>query len=401
MIIQPKIKGFVCTTAHPVGCEAHVLEQIDYVKKHTSPSAGPKKVLVIGASTGYGLASRISAAFGSRAATLGVFFEKEAAGKRTASAGWYNTAAFTKFAHAEGLYAKNINGDAFAPDIKEKTIATILADLGQVDLVVYSLAAPRRTDPATGVVYKSTLKAVGQAYVGTTLDTDRGVIKEVEIEPASEQEIHDTIKVMGGEDWALWMTALQNAGVLAEGCKTVAYTYIGEKLTWPIYKDATIGRAKEHLDETAALLNKQLASINGKANVCVLKAVVTQASSAIPLMPLYLSLLFKVMKEKGGHEGCIEQVHGLFCQKLYGAQHNELDPQNRYRMDGPELRAEVQDEVARLWKLCTTENFNQLSDFVAYQHEFLKLFGFEMTGVDYAVEVEPEVSVNELIYNNG
>lgn len=401
MIIQAKIKGFVCTTAHPTGCQAHVREQIDYVKTHASLPEGPKKVLVIGASTGYGLASRISAAFGSGAATLGVFFEKEAAGKRTASAGWYNTAAFTKFAAAQGLYAKNINGDAFAQDVKDKTIATIKADLGQVDLVVYSLAAPRRTDPVTGIVYKSTLKAVGQAYVGTTLDTDRGVIKQVEIEPANEQEIHDTIKVMGGEDWALWMTALQQAGVLAEGCKTVAYTYIGEKLTWPIYKDATIGRAKEHLDATAAQLNKQLQAIKGTANVCVLKAVVTQASSAIPLMPLYLSLLFKVMKEKGGHEGCIEQVHGLFCHKLYGAQRDQLDEHNRYRMDELELRPQVQDEVARLWKLCTTENFNQLSDFVAYQHEFLKLFGFEVDGVDYEAEVEPELAINQLVYNNG
>lgn len=401
MIIKPKIKGFVCTTAHPLGCEAHVQEQINYVKQHRSAMPGPKKVLVIGASTGYGLASRISAAFGSDAATLGVFFEKEASGKRTASAGWYNTAAFTRYAEAAGLYAKNINGDAFAQDIKEKTIATLLADLGQVDLVVYSLAAPRRTDPVTGEVYKSTLKAVGQAYVGTTLDTDKGVIKEVEIESASEQEIHDTIKVMGGEDWALWIKALKSAGVLASGCKTVAYTYIGEKLTWPIYKNATIGRAKEHLDQTAAQLNQELAAIKGSANVCVLKAVVTQASSAIPLMPLYLSLLFKVMKEKGGHEGCIEQVHGLFCDKLYGVESNKLDEKNRYRMDGLELRHEVQSEVERLWKQCTTENFNQLTDFAAYQEEFLKLFGFGVPGVDYDSEVDPEMAISQLVYNNG
>lgn len=400
MIIKPKIKGFVCTTAHPLGCEAHVQEQINYVKHHRPAMPGPKKVLVIGASTGYGLASRISAAFGSDAATLGVFFEKEASGKRTASAGWYNTAAFTRYAEAAGLYAKNINGDAFAQDIKEKTIATILADLGQVDLVVYSLAAPRRTDPVTGTVYKSTLKAVGQAYVGTTLDTDKGVIKEVEIESASDQEIHDTIKVMGGEDWALWISALKSAGVLAVGCKTVAYTYIGEKLTWPIYKNATIGRAKEHLDQTAAQLNQELATVKGSANVCVLKAVVTQASSAIPLMPLYLSLLFKVMKEEGGHEGCIEQVHGLFCNKLYGAESNRLDEKNRYRMDELELRPEVQSRVEALWKQCTTENFGQLTDFVAYQEEFLKLFGFGMSGVDYDSEVEPEMAINQLVYNN-
>lgn len=397
MIIKPKIKGFVCTTSHPTGCEAHVNEQISYVQENGSISDGPKKVLVIGASTGYGLASRISAAFASDAATLGIFFEKEASAKRPASAGWYNTAAFTKAAEAKGLYAKNINGDAFAADIKEKTIATIKADLGQVDMVVYSLAAPRRTDPVTGEVYKSTLKAVGESYSGTTLDTDRKVIKEVTLESASQEEIDNTIKVMGGEDWELWMDALVEADVLATGCKTVAYTYIGEKLTWPIYKDATIGRAKENLDQTAAELSKKLSTIDGTANVCVLKAVVTQASSAIPLMPLYLSLLFRVMKEKGGHEGCIEQVDGLFRSKLYGADNTELDDRNRYRMDGPELREEVQSEVAALWGQCTSENVDTLTDFVGYQEEFLKLFGFGMGGVDYDADVNADVAINNLI----
>jgi len=397
MIIKPKIKGFVCTTSHPVGCEAHVNEQIKYVQDHGAINAGPKKVLVIGSSTGYGLASRISAAFASDAATLGVFFEKEASAKRPASAGWYNTAAFTKAAEAKGLYAKNINGDAFASDIKDKVIATIKEDLGQVDMVVYSLAAPRRTDPVTGEVYKSTLKAVGESYSGTTLDTDKKVIKEVTLESASQDEIDKTIKVMGGEDWALWMDALETAGVLAKGCKTVAYTYIGEKLTWPIYKDATIGHAKEHLDQTAAALTQKLSSINGTANVCVLKAVVTQASSAIPLMPLYLSLLFKVMKEKGGHEGCIEQVYGLFHDKLYGADSAELDDRNRYRMDGPELRDEIQSEVQKLWGQCTTENFSELTDFAGYQEEFLKLFGFSMDGVDYDADIDAGVAINNLV----
>ena len=397
MIIKPKIKGFVCTTSHPVGCEAHVNEQIKYVENGGAISSGPKKVLVIGSSTGYGLASRISTAFASDASTLGIFFEKEASVKRPASAGWYNTAAFTKAAEAKGLYAKNINGDAFANDIKEKTIATIKADLGQVDMVVYSLAAPRRTDPVTGEVYKSTLKAVGESYSGTTLDTDKKVIKEVTLESASQEEIDNTIKVMGGEDWALWIDALSEAGVLASGCKTVAYTYIGEKLTWPIYKDATIGHAKEHLDQTAAELTQKMSAINGTANVCVLKAVVTQASSAIPLMPLYLSLLFRVMKEKGGHEGCIEQVYGLFHDKLYSADNAELDDRNRYRMDGPELRDEVQSEVAALWGQCTTENVESMTDIAGYQEEFLKLFGFRMDGVDYDADVNAEVAINNLV----
>ena len=397
MIIKPRIKGFVCTTSHPAGCEAHVKEQIAYVEKNGLVKDGPKKVLVVGASTGYGLASRITAAFGSGADTLGIFFEKAAAGARTASAGWYNSAAFEKAAVSKGLYAKSINGDAFSSELKQQAIAAIKADLGQVDMVVYSLASPRRTDPETGEVYKSTLKAIGEAFVGTTLDTDKKIIKPVRLEPASQEEIDSTIKVMGGEDWALWIDALDEAGVLAPGCKTVAYTYIGEKLTWPIYKNATIGRAKEHLDETAVALNAKLGATKGSANVCVLKAVVTQASSAIPVMPLYLSLLFKVMKEKGGHEGCIEQVDGLFREKLYGAGSTDLDSSNRYRMDGLELRDEIQDAVEALWGQCTTENIAEISDLSGYREEFLKLFGFGYGSVDYDADVDQSVAMEQLI----
>ncbi len=394
MLIEPKIKGFVCTTAHPLGCEAHIKEQIDYVKSKGSISQAPKKVLVVGASTGYGLASRITAAFGCGADTLGVFFEKEAAGKRTASAGWYNSAAFEKFAKAEGLYARSVNGDAFSDEIKDITIKALKEDLGQVDLVVYSLASPRRQHPKTGVVAKSVLKPIGKSISDKTLDTDRAVIKEVTLEAATQDEIDDTVRVMGGEDWEMWIDALIRADALADGCKTVAYTYIGDKITWPIYGEASIGKAKEDLDRAAGAISEKLSTKSGSANVCVLKALVTQSSSAIPIMPLYISLLYKVMKEKGGHEGCIEQIQGLFADRIYAPGDVETDEKNRFRMDGLELRPEIQREVETLWGQVTTENLYELTDFKGYQEEFLKLFGFGLSGVAYDADVEPSAPID-------
>jgi len=396
MVINPKVRGFICTNAHPVGCAENVSQQIDYIKglsfNDPQPSA-PKKVLVIGSSTGYGLASRITAAYGYGAETLGVFFEKPPTEKRTASAGYYNSAAFEQLAHADGLYAKSINGDAFSNEIKQQVIDLIKTDMGQVDLVIYSLASPRRTDPLTGETHMSTLKPIGEAYTAKNLNTDTQVVGEVTVEPASQEEIDNTVKVMGGEDWALWMDALNAAGVLTPGCKTVSYTYIGDKLTKPIYGDATIGKAKEHLDVTAADLNKRL---DVQANVAVLKAVVTQASSAIPVMPLYLAILFKKMQEAGTHEGCIEQLGRLFEECLF-TDKPRLDDANRFRVDELELLPEMQAAVENIWPQVTTENLHELSDFAAYQSEFLRLFGFGIEGVDYSEDVSPLVEVQ---FNN-
>ncbi len=392
MIIKPKVRGFICTNAHPVGCANNVREQIEYVKQQKPVGNGPRKVLVIGASTGYGLASRITAAFGCGADTLGIFFEKPPTEKKSASAGFYNSAAFQAEARMAGLYAKSINGDAFSSEIKNKTIDIIKRDLGKVDLVVYSLAAPRRQNPETGEVYSSTLKPVGRSYTSKSLNTDTLKISEVTIEQASEEEIAGTVKVMGGEDWELWMNALSEAGVLAENCKTVSYTYLGEKLTWPIYGKATIGKAKEDLDRAASAITGKLAKSNGAANVAVLKAVVTQASSAIPIMPLYLSILFKVMKEEGTQEGCIEQLYRLFTEGLYTAS-PRVDEANRYRMDDLELKPETQAKVEALWPKVSEENLLEITDFKGYNHEFLKLFGFDRSDVDYDADVDPVVDL--------
>lgn len=395
MIIKPRVRGFMCVTTHPVGCEVNVKEQIDYVKAHGEIANGPKKVLVIGASTGYGLAARITAAFGSGAATLGVFFEKPGQEKKPGSAGWYNSAAFHKFAEAEGLYAKSINGDAFSDEIKQKTIDTIKQDLGQVDLVVYSLAAPRRTHPKTGEIHASTLKPIGKSVTQRGLDTDKETLKEITLEPAAQDEIDNTVAVMGGEDWQMWIDALDAAGVLAPGAKTTAFTYLGEKVTHDIYWNGTIGAAKKDLDKKVLAIREKLAASGGDARVTVLKAVVTQASSAIPIMPLYLSLLFKVMKEKGTHEGCIEQLDTLFRESLYGAA-PVLDAEGRIRVDYKELEPEVQQTVERLWNEVTDENLNELTDFAGYKHEFLRLFGFEVPGVDYDADVDPAVEIRNL-----
>ena len=390
MIIKPKVRGFVCVTAHPEGCAAHVQEWIDHVKAKGPIKNGPKKVLVIGASTGYGLASRITAAFGSGAATLGVFFERPSEEGRPATPGWYNTIAFTKAAHAAGLYAKNINGDAFSDDIKKQALDLIRADLGQVDLVVYSLASPRRTHPKTGAVHKSTLKPLGQSYTNKTVDTDKGLVSTVTIEPANEQEIADTVAVMGGEDWEMWMNALSEANLLAPGAQSVAYSYIGPDVTWPIYKNGTIGMAKNDLERAGKNIDSLLKlKGGGRAFISVNKALVTQASSAIPVVPLYISILYKVMKAAGTHEGCIEQIQRLFATHMYNGQTPKFDEAGRVRIDDWEMRPEIQNAVREIWPRITTENLAAETDIAGYRSEFLKLFGFGLKGVNYEAETEP------------
>ncbi|GGB16453.1 enoyl-ACP reductase FabV [Agarivorans gilvus] len=393
MIIKPKIRGFICTTTHPVGCAENVQQQIDYTKQQGKVTNGPKRVLVVGSSSGYGLSSRIAAAFGSDAATIGVFFEKPATEKKTGTAGWYNAAAFDQKAHEAGLYAKSINGDAFSHQAKQAAIKLIKEDLGQVDLVVYSLASPVRKLPDSGELIRSSLKPIGETYTATAVDTNKDTIIEASVEPATEQEIADTVTVMGGEDWELWINALDEAGVLAEGCKTVAYSYIGTALTWPIYWDGALGKAKMDLDRAASALNSQLSDKQGSANVAVLKSVVTQASSAIPVMPLYISMVFKIMKEHGLHEGCMEQIYRLFSQRLYREDGKvpELDDNNRLRLDDWELREDIQQACVDLWPQITTENLKQYTDYEYYKAEFLKLFGFGVSGVDYEADVDLQV----------
>ena len=398
-VVKPKIKGFICTTAHPSGCEANVNSQIEFIKSQSKPNSTnnpspPKNVLVIGSSTGYGLASRITAAFGYNANTLGIFFEKPAVGKRTASAGWYNAAAFQKFADNAGIYSKNLNGDAFSNDLKAKTIETIKQDFGEnsIDLVIYSVATPRRTHPDTGTVYSSVLKPIGKSVVNTGLDTDKEIVKEFKLEPATQEEIDNTVAVMGGEDWKMWIDKLKEEGVLKQGAKTTAYTYLGSDVTKDIYWDGTIGAAKKDLDKTVGLLG---ADGDVDASVSVLKAVITQASAAIPVMPLYLSLLFQEMKKEGSHEGCIEQIYRLFDECLYGDV-PRVDEDGRNRVDDRELKNEIQDKVGELWKIANTDNFKDISDFNGFKTGFQQLFGFEVNGVDYGKEVETEVEINNL-----
>jgi len=391
MIIKPRVRGFVCVTAHPAGCAAHVQEWIDHVQGKGAIAHGPKKVLVIGASTGYGLASRITAAFGSGAATVGVFFERPSEEGRLATPGWYNTIAFTQKARAAGLYAQNLNGDAFSDEIKQQTIDLIRRDLGPIDLVVYSLASPRRTQPKTGVVHKSVLKPIGAPYTNKTVDTDKGIVSTVTIEPATEPEIADTIAVMGGEDWELWMQALRGAGLLAPGAQSVAYSYIGPEVTWAIYKNGTIGIAKNDLERAARVIDADLRRQGGRAFISVNKALVTQASSAIPVVPLYISILYKLMKANGTHEGCIEQMQRLFASQLYAPGGPKFDSGGRVRVDDLEMRPGVQEEVKAIWPTVTTENLAAATDIAGYREEFLKLFGFGLAGVDYAAEAEPHV----------
>ncbi|MDT8879438.1 trans-2-enoyl-CoA reductase family protein [Halomonas saccharevitans] len=394
MIIKPKVRGFICTTTHPVGCEQNVLEQIEATRARGLDKAlgdgepRPKKVLVIGASSGYGLAARVTAAFGYGADTLGVFFEKPGTEKKPGTAGWYNSAAFDKFAKQEGLYSKSINGDAFSHEAREKAIELIQQDMGQVDLVVYSLASPVRKLPDSGELKRSSLKPIGETYRATAIDTNKDAIIEAEVEPATEQEIEDTRAVMGGEDWELWIDALDRAGVLAPGARSVAFSYIGTEITWPIYWHGALGKAKEDLDRAASEIGQRLAATGGGANVAVLKSVVTQASAAIPVMPLYIAMVYRVMKEKGLHEGTIDQLNRLFGERLYGGS-AETDEAGRLRLDDWELRDDVQQACKDLWPQVTTENLFEITDYAGYKHDFLKLFGFERDDVDYDAEVNP------------
>jgi enoyl-[acyl-carrier protein] reductase/trans-2-enoyl-CoA reductase (NAD+) len=395
MIIEPRMRGFICLTAHPKGCEQNVKNQIEYVKSKGKIN-GPKRVLVIGASTGFGLASRITSAFGSDAATIGVFFEKEPSEGKTASPGWYNSAAFEVEAHKAGLYAKSINGDAFSNEVKQQTIDMIKADLGQVDLIIYSLASPVRQHPVTGVLHRSTLKPIGSTFTNKTVDFHTGNVTSVSIEPANQEDIDNTVVVMGGEDWSMWMDALKGAGVLAEGATTIAYSYIGPEVTEAVYRKGTIGRAKDHLEATAFEITEKLKDINGKGYVSVNKALVTQASSAIPVIPLYISLLYKIMKAEGIHEGCIEQIQRLYSERLYTGNEVPTDEKGRIRIDDWEMRADVQEKIAKLWGESTTETLVELGDLAGYKQDFLNLFGFGFDGVDYQADTNEMILITSI-----
>lgn len=392
MIIKPKTRGFICTTAHPIGCAQHVAEQIEYVRSRPKLNNGPKKALIIGASQGFGLASRIAATFGSDADTIGLFFERPASEGKTATAGWYNTAAFEKAAREAGRFAKSINGDAFSHEIKAQTIELIRKHFGQVDLVVYSLASPRRTHPDTGETFNSVLKPIGQSFANKTVNFHTGEVTDVELGPATEEEIRHTVAVMGGEDWEMWIDALSQAGVLTDDAVTVAYSYIGPEVTQAVYREGTIGKAKEHLEATAHRIHEKLQnSGKGRAYVSVNKALVTQASAAIPVVPLYISLLYEVMKEKGVHEGCIEQMYRLFSERLYTGGETPVDEEGRIRIDDLEMRDDIQAEVDRRWHIVNSDNLADISDIEGYRKEFFRLFGFGMDGVDY------EADVNEIV----
>ena len=395
MIIEPRMRGFICLTAHPDGAAQNVKNQIAYIKSK-GPIAGAKKVLVIGASTGFGLASRISSAFGSDAATIGVFFEKSPVDGKTASPGWYNSAAFETEAHKAGLYAKSINGDAFSDEVKKQTIDLIKQDLGQVDLIIYSLASPVRMHPKTGVLHRSVLKPIGQVYANKTVDFHSGNVTNVSIEPCAGDDIENTVAVMGGEDWAMWIEALKAENLLAPGVQTIAYSYIGPALTEPVYRKGTIGKAKDHLEATAFSITKELESIHGKAYVSVNKALVTQASSAIPVIPLYISLLYKIMKAEGIHEGCIEQIQRLYQDRLFTGKPVPVDEQGRIRIDDWEMRPDVQAKVADLWEQATTENLAEIGDLAGYRQDFYNLFGFDFPEVDYAAEADENVGVSSI-----
>jgi len=392
MIIEPRMRGFICLTAHPKGCEQNVKNQIEYVKSKGKIN-GPKRVLVIGASTGFGLASRITSAFGSDADTIGVFFEKEPSEGKTASPGWYNSAAFELEAQKADLYAKSINGDAFSNEVKQQTIEMIKADLGQVDLIIYSLASPVRQHPITGVLHRSTLKPIGSTFTNKTVDFHTGNVTQVSIEPANQEDIDNTVVVMGGEDWSMWIDALKEADVLADGLTTIAYSYIGPKVTEAVYRKGTIGRAKDHLEATAFEITDKLKNINGKGYVSVNKALVTQASSAIPVIPLYISLLYKIMKSKGIHEGCIEQIQRLYADRLFTGSEVPLDDKGRIRIDDWEMRSDVQERIAKLWLESTTESLVELGDLAGYKQDFLNLFGFAFEGVDYLIDANEMVKV--------
>ncbi len=395
MIIEPRMRGFICLTAHPDGAKQNVKEQIDYVTSQGEID-GPKKVLVIGASTGFGLASRITAAFGSNASTIGVFFEKPPTEGRTASPGWYNSAAFEIEAAAKGLYAKSVNGDAFSDEIKRQTMDMIKSDLGKVDLIIYSLASPVRVHPRTGVQHRSVLKPIGTSYTNKTVDFHTGRVSEISIEPSKDDDIDNTVLVMGGEDWAMWLDALKKENLLENGAVTVAYSYIGPAVTEPVYRKGTIGKAKDHLESTAFEITENLKSIDGHAYVSVNKALVTQASSAIPVIPLYISLLYKVMKKHDIHEGCIEQIYRLYSDKLYNGGKVATDSEGRIRIDDLEMRDDVQSEVARLWNEATSENLEKIGDLEGYRRDFYQLFGFDFKGVDYKADADEMLQVESI-----
>ena len=395
MIIEPRMRGFICLTAHPAGAAQSVKNQIEYVKSKGAIN-GAKKVLVIGASTGFGLASRISSAFGSDAATIGVFFEKPPMEGKTASPGWYNSSAFEKFAHEAGLYAKSINGDAFSDEVKNQTIDMIKKDLGKIDLVIYSLASPVRTHPKTGETHRSALKPIGGAYTNKTVDFHTGKVTEISIQPANEEDIENTVVVMGGEDWAMWIDALKKADVLEQGALTVAYSYIGPAVTEPVYRKGTIGRAKDDLEATAFSISDSLKDIGGKAYVSVNKALVTQASSAIPVIPLYISLLYKIMKQQGVHEGTIEQIQRLYAERLFTGKSVPTDEEGRIRIDDLEMRGDIQDQVAELWAQATTENLAEIGDLEGYRRDFYQLFGFDFDGVDYKADANEMLQVSSI-----
>ncbi len=395
MIIEPRMRGFICLTAHPEGCAQNVKNQIEYVKSKGTID-GAKKVLVIGASTGFGLASRITSAFGSGAGTIGVFFEKPPSEGKTATPGWYNSAAFEAEANKAGLYAKSVNGDAFSNEVKQQVIDLIKSDLGQVDMVIYSLASPVRMHPVTGVLHRSVLKPIGQTFSNKTVDFHTGIVSEVSIEPATQEDIDNTVVVMGGEDWSMWMNALNDAGLLADGATTIAYSYIGPEVTEAVYRKGTIGRAKDDLEATAFKITDSLKSVNGKAYVSVNKALVTQASSAIPVIPLYISLLYKIMKAEGIHEGCIEQIQRLFEQRLYTGKDVVTDDNGRIRIDDWEMRDAIQAKVKELWAKATSENLTEIGDLAGYKQDFLNLFGFGFQGVDYKADTNELVAIKSI-----
>lgn len=391
MIVKPKIRGFICTTAHPDGCKANVKAQIKYVKSQPKTD-GPKKVLIIGASTGYGLASRIAAAYSCGASTVGIIFDKQGEGARTATAGWYNTAAFEEFASADGLYAKTINGDAYSKAVKDETIALIKKDLGKVDMVIYSLAAPRRTDN-DGCIYSSVLKTTGEDYSNKTIDLKTKKITQATVTSATDDEIYATVKVMGGEDWKDWIQTLKDSDAIESNAVTAAYSYIGPELTHPMYFNGSIGAAKEHLLKTSKEITSEFNGI--KAYVSVNKALVTQSSSAIPIVPLYISILYKVMKEKNVHEGCIEQMYRLFNQKLYG-ENTETDSDGRIRLDDLEMRRDIQEEVAVLWNKINDDNIESCSDIDGYWEDFNNLFGFDINDVDYDSDTDTNIGIKSI-----
>jgi len=395
MIIEPKMRGFICLTAHPKGCEQNVINQIEFIKSKEKIN-GPKNVLVIGASTGFGLASRITSAFGANASTIGVFFEKAPQEGKTASPGWYNSAAFHAQATKAGLYAKSINGDAFSDEVKNKTINLIKKDLGKIDLVIYSLASPVRNHPKTGVTHRSVLKPIGQAFTNKTVDFHTGIVSNISIDPCTENDIENTIAVMGGEDWQMWIESLLAADLLSENAIILAYSYIGPKLTEPVYRKGTIGKAKDHLEATAFKITDSLNKINGKAYVSVNKALVTQASSAIPVIPLYISLLYKTMKDMGIHEGCIEQIQRLFSDRLYTGHSIPTDEKGRIRIDDLEMRDDVQNKVAQLWLQANTETLQKIGDLQGYKLDFLNLFGFEVSSVNYLEDVNENIEFKGL-----